>query len=302
MGPYGPNNQDLYRKANNPAAPYLPPPPPVTGAPVAPPPGAPAPLPVPTRSPAPPVQRVVPVAPAASVPQPGEQQTQGQVATNEFMTPEQRQAREAQWRAVNEAIGAIEGKTPSVTQLEMQRNNNAAQAQQASLAAGARGMSVAGARRQAAHNIGQLQQGLVGQTALLRANEIASARQQLADISGQVRAQDIQTTSSGAEMIDRAKKLSNDWEIALKDLDLREKLGLLQDSRERVHLDEMRRSNLVIEDLKRRGLDLEARRLEEEMKARNREFWGGLIAGVATGGASVAASPATSVAGKALLA
>lgn len=212
----------------------------------------------------------------------------GVTATNEFETPQQRQARELQLRAANEAIATIEGRTPSVAQVQLQQGLQRAAAQQQSMAAGARGMAVAGARRLAARNIAELQQGASGQAAQLRAQEVAGAREALANIAQGVRGQDIQTTAQGGEMIDRAKRLANDFQVSMADLELREKLGLLQDSREKAHLEEQRRSNIVAEDLKRRGLEMEAQRVYEEMQQRNKEFWGGFIAQLGGTGAAIA--------------
>lgn len=250
------------------------------------------PVPAPVQAPAAvPVRRVAPMAntPAAqsiaAAPAPN---SLGVTATNEFETPQQRQARELQLRAANEAIATIEGRTPSVAQLQLQQGLQRAAAQQQSQAAGARGMGVAGARRLAARNIAELQQGTAGQTAQLRAQEIAGARESLAQIAGQVRGQDIDTTSQGASAIDRAKKLSMDFQVAMQDLQLREKLGILSDERERVHLAEMTRHNQEAERLELMGRHNEAQRLREEMGARNREFWGSILGSVAGIGAAAA--------------
>lgn len=275
--PVTPNVVTPYRSASdNPGTVPVPaPPPPAPVAPVGP-------------SVPPTVRRVAPAPVALPPPTPEQTDTLGVTATNQFETPQQRQARELQLRAANEAIATIEGRNVSQAQLQMQRGLNQAQAQQQSQAAGARGMGVAAARRMAARNIAELQQGGVGQAAELRAQETAAARQQLASIADQVRGQDIQTTDSGLAAIDRAKNLANNFEVAMKDLELRSKLGILSDERERIHLAEMERANKAIEDLKARGLNLEAQKLYEDTIARNREFWGGIVTGLGGIGAAVA--------------
>jgi hypothetical protein len=286
---YDPNK---FRKANTPASP-LPPPVNTPGAPqTVLPPGAPLPVPAPAPAPAVPVRRVAPLATqavgAAPLPAGPPPPTLGVQATEQFETPQQRQARELQLRAANEAIATIEGRTPSVAQQQLYQGLDRAAAQQQSQAAGARGMGVSSARRMAARNIAELQQGVTGQAAELRAGEVAKARESLAAIAGQVRGQDLDTTVQGAAAIDRAKRNANDYEVSMKDLELREKLGLLSDERERAHLEEQRRANIEIERLKSRGLDQEAQKMYEDSIARNREFWGGIFTGIASVGAAAA--------------
>jgi hypothetical protein len=287
---YDPNK---FRKANTPAAP-LPPPVNTPGAPqTVLPPGAPLPVPAPAPAPAVPVRRVAPLATQAvgAVPLPAgpPPPTLGVQATEQFETPQQRQARELQLRAANEAIATIEGRTPSVAQQQLYQGLDRAAAQQQSQAAGARGMGVSSARRMAARNIAELQQGVTGQAAELRAGEVAKARESLAAIAGQVRGQDLDTTVQGAAAIDRAKRNSNDYEVSMGDLELREKLGLLSDERERAHLGYLRESLAQERELRSRGLDIEADKVLAEMDKNNMQFWGGVlnnvgaIAGAAAG-------------------
>lgn len=225
------------------------------------------------------------VAPLASQPQsiqalppPPPTVNTGTAATQDIETPEMKSARELQARAAQGAVDILTGKTIDPSLYAIDRGVSQGIAQQQSQAAGARGMAVSAARRQAGRQIGDLQQGAIGQKAEATAISMDKARNTLAGIAGNMRAQDIQTTTLGMDTKQRAEKLSQDFTIAMGDLELREKLGLLSDERERNHLDEMRRSNKAIEDLKARGLNIEAQRLKDEMDMRNKEFWGGLIA------------------------
>lgn len=293
--PFTPNVVTPYRSASdNPGSVPVPPPPP-------PPPVAPAPYNValdieshggrmtpPGSAPPPP-----PSTPASG-------DTLGVNATNQFETPQQREARALQIKAANEALGVIGGTTVSQAQLQMQRGLNQAQAQQQSQAASARGMGVAAARRMAARNIAELQQGGVGQAAELRASEVAEARKQLAEIAGQVRAQDIDTTVQGAAALDRAKRNENDYTVAMADLGLREKLGLLTDERERRHLAEMERHNREAERLEANGQKIEADKIRAQMSADNKAFWGGIITTLGTVAGAVAGGPIGAAVGGAI--
>jgi hypothetical protein len=279
--PPTPNVVTPYRSASdNPGAVPVPaPPPPAPVAPVGP-------------SMPPTVRRVAPTPVATPPPNPEDVgETMGVAATNAFETPQQRESRRLQLQAANEAINVINGTTTSQAQLQMQRGLNQAQAQQQSQAAGARGMGVAAARRMAARNIAELQQGGVGQAAELRAGEVAEARKQLADIAGQVRAQDIDTTAQGTAAIDRAKRNANDYEVSMEDLRLRLKLGMLTDERERKHLDEMERHNREVERLEAAGQKAAADALRAKMDADNKAFWGGIITTIGTVAGTVAGGP-----------
>ncbi len=212
----------------------------------------------------------------------------GTNATGMFETAQQRQSRELQLRAANEAIATIEGRGTSVAAEQQRRGLDQARAQQQSQAAGARGMQVAGARRLAARNIADLQQGAVGQASELRAQEVAGARSQLGEIAGQVRGQDIDTTSQALAAGDRATRNQNDYTVALGDLQLREKLGMLTDAREKAHLDYLTASLAQENALRTRGLDNEAEAIKAKREADNKAFWGNIIGSIAGAGAVIA--------------
>jgi hypothetical protein len=91
---------------------------------------------------------------------------------------------------------AMRGDGPSVAREQMRAAQDRAAAEQLSIAAGARGQSVASARRNAAVNVGNQQIEAGGKMAELRAQEIATATAQLAQTGGQMQGQALQETTS----------------------------------------------------------------------------------------------------------
>lgn len=147
------------------------------------------------------------------------------------------QTRALQLEAAERARARLNG-SGSLAQRQLQDTLNANIAQQASRAAGARGMAVTGARRAAARNIGMLNQGAGSQFAGLRAQEETADINTLAGIAGTARGQDIQVATGNAEL---------DYKI--KDLESRFRLGLIDAATRNRQVDEMIRANKANEEL-----------------------------------------------------
>ncbi len=98
--------------------------------------------------------------------------------------------------------GALSGQAPSLAELQSREAASRGTGAQLSLAAGARGRSVAAANRTAATQIAQIRQNAAAQGAQLRAQEQAQARGELASLGTAARGQDIQlaTTESGQKL------------------------------------------------------------------------------------------------------
>lgn len=88
---------------------------------------------------------------------------------------------------------------PSQAEMQMRQGMGDIARQQRAAAAGARGMSPALAQKMAAQNIAQAQQGMVGQTGMLRAQEQAQAQQSLGSVLSGARGQDIGMTQLGQQ-------------------------------------------------------------------------------------------------------
>lgn len=96
--------------------------------------------------------------------------------------------------------GAIAGKDPSVAEIMLRQATERNIANQYALAASANGMNTGLAQRQAMINAADLNQQSIGQQALLRAQEIATARGQLGSVLDQGRGQDISMATSQASL------------------------------------------------------------------------------------------------------
>jgi hypothetical protein len=90
----------------------------------------------------------------------------------------------------------LRGEGTSVAAEQLKESTDRAAAEQLSIAAGARGQSVASARRNAAVNVGNQQIEAGGKMAQLRAKEIADATMGLAQTGGQMQGQALQETTS----------------------------------------------------------------------------------------------------------
>jgi hypothetical protein len=103
-------------------------------------------------------------------------------------------ARGYQDAAAQSYLGTLNGTQPSLAQLQLQQGMRAGMAQQASMAAGARGggANLAAAQLAGASNAGQIAAGTNQQAAMLRAQEYANAQAGLAGVGGQMRGQDYQ--------------------------------------------------------------------------------------------------------------
>jgi hypothetical protein len=102
------------------------------------------------------------------------------------------QARGQQQQALGLLSGAAQGTAPSVAQQQLQQGMDAGLRQQAAMAASARGGGGGQlmAQREAAMQGAQLQQQTAGNAAMLRAQEMAQARGQFADMTSGIRAGD----------------------------------------------------------------------------------------------------------------
>lgn len=116
----------------------------------------------------------------------------------EIRRQEQAEMRARQLGVLQQLQDAADGKAPSVAQLMLQRQADQNISQQRGLAAGARGNMVGLAAMNAATNIGQLNQQAALDKAILRAQEMATARGQLGQATDSVRNQDIGLETSQA--------------------------------------------------------------------------------------------------------
>lgn len=151
-------------------------------------------------------------------------------------TTQSDQVRAAQIEAINRSRARLNGGT-SLAQQQLRDTLNANVAQQASRAAGARGMAVAGARRNAARNIAGLNQSAGSQFAGLRAQEETADINTMAGIAGQARGQDIQIATGNADL-----------DYKLRDLESRFRLGLIDAATRNRQIEEMIRSNKATEE------------------------------------------------------
>jgi hypothetical protein len=104
----------------------------------------------------------------------------------------------------------LAGTTPSLAMLQQQEGFDRSSAEQLSMAAGARGRSVAAGNRIAAANIAQIHQQAAAEGAKLRASEVATATTGLGDIATEARGQDIVVETSDADIRLRADIASDD--------------------------------------------------------------------------------------------
>lgn len=107
-------------------------------------------------------------------------------------------ARSIQSEAIRATRDVLSGAAPSVAERQLQETLNQNVQQQNAVAAGARGLSAASARRQAAQNIARLNLDTGAKGALLRAQEQATARGQLGGLATDTRGQDIGLATSQA--------------------------------------------------------------------------------------------------------
>jgi hypothetical protein len=108
----------------------------------------------------------------------------------------ERGGRGYQNQAAEAMAATLRGEGTSVARSLMQEAQDRAAKEQLSIAAGARGQSVASARRNAAINIGDQQIEAGGKMAELRAKEIADAAEGLAKVGGTIQGQSLQETTS----------------------------------------------------------------------------------------------------------
>jgi len=113
-------------------------------------------------------------------------------------------------RAAAALENTISGKVPSVAQLQGRAEADRIAAEQASIAAGARGLSTAAARRVQSTATSLGQQTAAARVMELRAQETAAATGQLSQLSGQARGQDIEIASKTAELKQRASEVTAD--------------------------------------------------------------------------------------------
>lgn len=117
----------------------------------------------------------------------------------------QAEFREGQEGLVSGLQGAIEGKDPSVAAIMLRQATERNQANQFALAQAASGGNVGFAQRQAMINSADINQQSIGQQALLRAQEIATARGQLGSVLSSGRESDIGLATSQAGMTQQVK-------------------------------------------------------------------------------------------------
>jgi hypothetical protein len=127
--------------------------------------------------------------------------TAGQMRAAEIQTGPQDQARAVQGEAIQATRDALSGKAPSVAELQMreQLNRNVGAIQ--SRAAGARGLGAGAVRRQAAREMARAEADAMSQGALLRANEVATARGQLGGLATDTRGQDLSLATNQAGLV-----------------------------------------------------------------------------------------------------
>lgn len=107
------------------------------------------------------------------------------------------EARGLQLGALGYQERILRGQEPSVAALQLQRGNEDAIREQASIAAGARGGDIAAARRAQANNVASIQQRQALDAAMLRAQEQSTAAGQLAQGYANVRGGDVSAGQLG---------------------------------------------------------------------------------------------------------
>lgn len=131
------------------------------------------------------------------------------LATSASIDPTQ----QAQFRAQQEGLvsglnGAIAGTDPSVAAIMLKQQTDANIANQYALAQAANGQNTGLAQRQAQIDAGNVSQTAIGQQALLRAQEIATARGQLGSVLDSGRTQDL-TLAQGQAGLQQQTALAN---------------------------------------------------------------------------------------------
>ncbi len=123
-------------------------------------------------------------------------------ATAEYLDPtKQAEFREKQNTLLGYLTGAIDGTAPSVAQLQLDQATQRNASNQLGLASAAsRGGNSALALRTAANNIGYINQKAAADAALLRAQEIATARGQYGDVASQGRTGDLTLADRNATL------------------------------------------------------------------------------------------------------
>lgn len=109
----------------------------------------------------------------------------------------QQDARAQQAQLASALQAQMRGEGPSLAQMQLQEGTDRGIAQQAGLAASQRGISPTMAARLQGQNVASMTQQAAGDAAQLRAAEQLSAQQQLGNLAGQTRQQDLGLMSTG---------------------------------------------------------------------------------------------------------
>jgi hypothetical protein len=143
------------------------------------------------------------------------------VATATMVDPTlQAQQRDKQLGLEQTIQDAIDGKAPSVAELQLRAALQANEANQLGLASKASGGgNVALALRTAANNTGRLNQGAASDAAILRAKEIADARAQLGGVLDQTRGGDITLAGKNADLSTHVSETNADRETTARSKD-----------------------------------------------------------------------------------
>jgi len=115
-----------------------------------------------------------------------------------------------QRQAANSLADTISGKTPSLAMLQLQEAKDRDRAEQLSIAAGARGVSTASARRTAAQKIAEIDQQADAQKAALRAQEVAAAQAQLGQLATAGRGQTLDVAKQQAALTQSAGQFTSE--------------------------------------------------------------------------------------------
>lgn len=146
-----------------------------------------------------------------------------------------------QWRGrqntLADALTAqMQGKTPSVAEMQMQRGLNQSVANANSMAASSRGVSPAMAARLAQMTQANSSQDAVGQGGILRAQEQQAAMTQLGQLSSQARNQDLETAQANQQAGMQQRQLNDQQDRFYREgqmtMDERQRQGQIE--RERV--------------------------------------------------------------------
>jgi hypothetical protein len=127
----------------------------------------------------------------------------GAASVNTAQSDQQRAYQEALQQHLQGVVAGTEG--PSAAQLQQAQGNRAAMSSQLAMVGGNKGYSGA-SQRQALRNVSALQQQNNAQTSVLRAQEQVQARGELANLTGQIRTQDIGTATTNAGLQQQARQ------------------------------------------------------------------------------------------------